>query len=214
MPSTLRIAPALVALVAPVALDACSPPITSQPDAESPLDAATAESGPRDASRPTVDVEVPDVAETPLPDFALTDLNSASSTAGMSVSLSAQRGRVSVWYFATAACQYCVDQVAQLQRMQRELDASTPTRAVRFFVIADLDSDGATSVFTRGNALPVLQDNRVANVQASWMAAIRDVVVVDDEGTRRLVYNLTTRPLTDAVYFNDLKARLGGIANR
>lgn len=174
------------------------------------------DTGPRDVVRPPTDamVAVPDVAETPLPDFALADQNSASSTSGMQISLSAQRGRISAWYFATSSCHFCVEQVTQLQRMQAELDRASPRRPVKLFVIADLDSDGATAAFTMGNSLPVLQDNRVANVQRNWMAAIRDVVVVDDEGTRRLVYNLTTRSLTDSTFYDDLKARLLALSNR
>ncbi len=196
------------------ALQACTPAAPNQPDAEVLADVTDGEA--RDVVRPMSDivVPVPDVAETPLPDFALQDQNRASASSGMNISLSAQRGRISAWYFATSACQFCVSQVAQLQRLQTELDAAAPRRAVKLFVIADLDSDGATSAFTVGNSLPVLQDNRASNVQSSWMAAIRDVVGVDDEGTRRVVYNLTTRPLSDDTYFNDLKARLLALANR
>jgi hypothetical protein len=172
------------------------------------------DSSARDVQNSVVDVEVPDVAMTPLPDFVLEDRNPNSPTYGMPVTLQAQRGSISVWYFATSACHLCVQMVAALDRMQREITASMPTRPVKFFVIADLDSDGATSVFTMGVTLPVLQDNRTANVQANWMAAIRDVVLVDDEGTRRLVYNLTTRSLEESVYYNDLKSRILSFANR
>lgn len=205
--------------VALTLLAACAPP-APQPDAEAPLDASTTDSTSgndatmRDVQTSFPDVEVPDVAMTPLPDFVLNDQNPNSATNGMPVTLQAQRGSISVWYFATSACHFCVQMVADLDRMQREIAASMPMRPVKFFVIADLDSDGATSVFTTGVTLPVLQDNRTANVQSNWMATIRDVVLVDDEGTRRLVYNLTTRSLDEAVYYNDLKSRVLSIADR
>jgi hypothetical protein len=205
--------------VALTLLAACAPPARPT-DAEAPLDASMTDSmqrydsSARDVQNSVVDVEVPDVAMTPLPDFVLEDQNPNSPTYGMPVTLQAQRGSISVWYFATSACHLCVQMVAALDRMQREITASMPTRPVKFFVIADLDSDGATSVFTMGVTLPVLQDNRTANVQANWMAAIRDVVLVDDEGTRRLVYNLTTRSLEESVYYNDLKSRILSFANR
>jgi hypothetical protein len=178
-------------------------------DASEPMDAQ-----PRDAAPRVLDVNLPEVAQTPLPDFALTDQNPGSPTAGMPVSLSGQRGAISAWYFATSACRFCVEMVSQIDRMQREVSAANPRRPVRLFVVADLDSDGATSVFTAGHILPVLQDDREAHVQSNWMAALRDVVVVDDEGTRQFVYNVNTRPLSDSVFFMDLKGRLLALANR
>ncbi len=199
-----------------LSIAACAPPAPPTPDAEAPRDAMTVmdAAGSTDAAAPSRDVEVPDVAMTPLPDFALTDRNPRSATNATAVSLNAQRGKISAWYFATSSCHFCVSMVSQLERLQRELAAANPTRPVQIFVIADLDSDGATAIFSAETTLPVLQDDRVSHVQSNWMAAIRDVVVVDDEGTRRLVYNLTTRPLNDALYFNDLKVRLLALANR
>ncbi len=199
---------------------ACAPAPAPTPDAEAPrdvaaFDASSADSAPRnDVVIGSRDVEVPDVAMTPLPDFTLNDQNTRSPTNGMPISLNAQRGSVSAWYFATSSCHFCVSMVSELDRLQREIAATNPTRNVNVFVIADLDSDGASAIFNAETTRPVLQDNRVANVQSNWMAAIRDVVVVDDEGTRRIVYNLTTRALNEPVYFNDLKARLLAIANR
>lgn len=184
-------------------MDAASSDATSGNDAS-----------PRDAQSTFPDVDLPDVAMTPLPDFVLNDQNPNSPTNGTPITLQGQRGSISAWYFATSACHFCVQMVADLDRMQREIAATNPTRPVKIFVISDLDSDGATAVFTTGVTIPVLQDNRQANVQSNWMATIRDVVVVDDEGTRRLVYNLTTRSLDQPGYYNDLKARLLSIANR
>jgi thiol-disulfide isomerase/thioredoxin len=207
-----------------LALASACAPANPTPDAEAPTDAsadsgamsdaAPRDTGAQDGGAPSGDVSVPDVAETPLPDFSLSDLNPMSASAGMNVSLNGQRGAISAWYFATSSCHFCVSMVSELARLQSELRAANPTREVRIFVIADLDSDGATSVFSAGNSLPVLQDNRTANVQSNWMAAIRDVVVVDDLGTRKLVYNLTTRALTETVYYDDLKSRLLALANR
>jgi hypothetical protein len=183
--------------------------VSALEDASVPMDVA-----PRDAAPRILDANLPEVAQTPLPDFSLTDQNAGSPTAGMPVSLSGQRGAISAWYFATSACRFCIEMVSQLDRMQRELSAANPRRPVRIFVVADLDSDGATSAFTAGHILPVLQDNRDANVQSNWMASIRDIVVVDDEGTRRFVYNVNTRPLSDAFYFGDLEGRLLSLAER
>jgi hypothetical protein len=206
-------------LSAALSLVACAPPPPPTPDAEAPLDvvrmdAAAPDAIEREAGPRALDADLPEVAQTPLPDFSLVDQNPRSSTANMAVSLNAQRGSVSAWYFATSSCEFCVQMVTQLDRLQREITATSPRRPVKLFVIADLDSDGATSVFAVGNSLPVLQDNREAHVQANWMAAIRDVVVVDDEGTRRFVYNLNTRPLNERAFFDDLKARLLLVANR
>ncbi len=160
---------------------------------------------------PTVSVadgNLPEIAAFRPHDFTAMDSNANSPTNGQPITLSGQYGSISVWYFATATCHFCMTMVAPLAQIQREIAAMNPTRAVRVFIVADLQSDGAGQGIVGAEALPLVQDNRTANVQDTLMGNLRDVVVIDQNGERQLVYNLNTRPLTTQMYYNDLKSRL------
>lgn len=183
-------------------------------DAEVPMDVPSTE---RDVQRvppmdvPTVTVpdgDLPEIAPFRPHDFTSMDSNANSPTNGQPVTLSAQYGSISVWYFATSNCHVCATFIPPLEQMQREIAAANPTRAVRVFIVADLSSDGAGQSIVGASTLPLLQDNRTANIQDTLMANIRDVVVIDQNGDRALVYNLNTRPLTTQMYYDDLKARV------
>ncbi|MDP3278590.1 MAG: hypothetical protein Q8Q09_25595 [Deltaproteobacteria bacterium] len=216
------------ALVLSLSLGACSPPAPTQDarvddDAAAPQDSSVTDSAVRDAtardatasevSTPS-DGGIPDVEEVPLQDFLLTDSNPRSPTFNMPVTLSGQAGSVAVFYFATAACAFCTEMAHELDRMKTELAGMATTVPVKFFVIADLDSDGAALPVVQATTLPLLQDTHAVGVQRMWQATLRDVIVIDAERTRRLVYNLTPRPLTQSQNYNDLRTRIVAIANR
>ena len=59
-----------------------------------------------------------------------------------------------------------------------------------------------------GRTLPWLQDVASQNVWVSWGVEYRDVIIVDAEGNRRDVYNLTTHDLAVAANRETLKRKL------
>ena len=61
--------------------------------------------------------------------------------------------------------------------------------------------------------LPILQDTADANVWTSWAVTWRDLVVLDGEGRKALVFNLTTNNLADPDNYATLEARLVEIAS-
>jgi hypothetical protein len=196
-----------------ISLWACTPANT-MPDVDTTFDVPNMD---RDGSsmaqmdNPTstvADGNLPEIAPFRPHDFTAQDSNANSPTNGQPITLSGQYGSISVWYFATATCHFCTTMVEPLARMQREIAAMNPPRQVRVFIVADLQSDGAGQGIVGMIPIPLVQDNRTANVQATLMANLRDVVVIDQNGDRQLVYNLNTRPLTTAMYYDDLKARL------
>lgn len=61
--------------------------------------------------------------------------------------------------------------------------------------------------------LPILQDTSTANVWTSWAVTWRDVVVLDGDGRKALVFNLTTYNLADPDNYATLEQRLVEIAS-
>lgn len=62
--------------------------------------------------------------------------------------------------------------------------------------------------FVMGKAMPLLQDTATTNAWALWQVEWRDVVVLDAEGRRRSVLNLTTNDLSVPANFATLKQLL------
>lgn len=50
--------------------------------------------------------------------------------------------------------------------------------------------------FVAGKTTPLLQDTGLVNAWALWAVEYRDVVILDAEGQKRAVYNLTTHDLS------------------
>ncbi|MDX2009433.1 MAG: hypothetical protein SFW67_04545 [Myxococcaceae bacterium] len=61
-----------------------------------------------------------------------------------------------------------------------------------------------------GKTMPLLQDTAAVNAWSVWQVTYRDVVIVDAEGKRRAVYNLTQNDLAVPANLAALKALLLG----
>lgn len=62
--------------------------------------------------------------------------------------------------------------------------------------------------FVMGKSMPLLQDTTGTNAWALWQVEYRDVVVLDAQGRRRSVQNLTTNDLSVPANFAALKQAL------
>ncbi len=62
--------------------------------------------------------------------------------------------------------------------------------------------------FVMGKTMPLLQDTTSINAWALWQVEYRDVVVLDAQGRRRSVQNLTTNDLSVPANFAALKQAL------
>jgi hypothetical protein len=99
--------------------------------------------------------------------------------------------------------------------MQREFNAmSGLRRPVSITVVATIGSEANPTLLVGMETLPLVLDSPTANVQRDWMSTVRDVVVLDETGTRQLVYNLTTNNLGDMANYESLKGSLLRLANR
>lgn len=87
-------------------------------------------------------------------------------------------------------------------------------RPIAINIVAAIGSESNPTGLTGMETLPLVLDSTMVNVQSNWMAAIRDVVILDETGTRQFVYNLTSHNLGEAMYYDELKAELLRWANR
>lgn len=97
--------------------------------------------------------------------------------------------------------------------MQNELNAVYPD-SIYLFAVNEVgleDSTGEMAVF---GDLPLLQDTVEENVWGTWAVTYRDVVILDGEGRRVGVYNLTVNDLSDPVMYAALKTMLEDALNR
>jgi hypothetical protein len=62
--------------------------------------------------------------------------------------------------------------------------------------------------FVTGKTMPLLQDTAAVNAWALWQVTYRDVVIVDAEGKRRAVFNLTPNDLSVPANLATLKRLL------
>ncbi len=76
---------------------------------------------------------------------------------------------------------------------------------------AGLESGNAS--ITAGRTLPWLQDTTTANVESSWQAGYRDVVIVDSKNFRLQAFNLTDNDLSVQANYEALKKLLTDTAN-
>jgi hypothetical protein len=70
------------------------------------------------------------------------------------------------------------------------------------------------TLLTGMETLPLVLDSTMTNIQRDWMSTIRDVVVLDESGTRQFVFNLTAHNLNESANYDMLKAELLRWANR
>ncbi len=63
-------------------------------------------------------------------------------------------------------------------------------------------------LMTAGRALPLLQDTPAVDAWSAWAVAYRDVVIVDGQGVKRGVFNVTLHDLSVAANRAALKQQL------
>lgn len=91
--------------------------------------------------------------------------------------------------------------------MQTELEREAPGAIVLLSVNA-AGFEAGNADFVMGKTTPLLQDTQAVNAWNSWQVTWRDVVVLDAQGRRRDVFNLTTNDLAVPANFATLKAIL------
>ena len=82
--------------------------------------------------------------------------------------------------------------------------------------ILGVNSQGLESgnpTITAGRTLPWLQDTPTANVESTWQAGYRDVIVVDSKNFPLQAFNLTDNDLSVPANFDALKKLLVDTAN-
>lgn len=159
--------------------------------------------GAEDVSIPLSDYKV-------MSDFSLPDVNPNSASAGENVSAHATRGAITAWYFSKATCSYCRGQFGFLNAMQNEL-SDTPT-SVRILGVNAVDAVAGNETIVVDRTLPWLQDDAAVDAWGAWEVRWRDVVVLDAEGKRLHVYNLTEHDLADEAHYDALKNALEAAA--
>lgn len=117
------------------------------------------------------------------PDFALTDVNATSATYAQRVSPGDYSGQVSAWYFGWATCPLCQAHVVELDAIQDEVDAASPSVPVTILGINEVGREASNDVITDGVDMPWLQDTESENVFGAWPPArLRELKIVDADG--------------------------------
>lgn len=91
--------------------------------------------------------------------------------------------------------------------MQTELEREAPG-AIVLLSVNGAGFESGNADFVAGKTTPLLQDTPAVNAWGLWQVTYRDVVVLDAQGRRRDVFNLTTNDLSVAANFATLKAML------
>lgn len=84
---------------------------------------------------------------------------------------------------------------------------STPVK-VRILGVNAAGLESGNASMTSGRVLPWLQDTASEDAWAKWQVDYRDVVVLDPDGYRVAVYNLTDHNLADATNYVELEKLL------
>jgi hypothetical protein len=96
--------------------------------------------------------------------------------------------------------------------MQAELLATDPGSRVRLFGVNDFGHETGNDFATSGRDLPLLQDAAQREAWGRWQPVYRDVVVLDAEGRRVAVYNLTANDLSVPERYAELLEVLRDVA--
>lgn len=91
--------------------------------------------------------------------------------------------------------------------MQTELDREAPG-AIALLSVNAVGFESGNADFVMGKTTPLLQDTQAVNAWGLWQVTYRDVVVLDAQGRRRDVFNLTANDLAVPANFSTLKAIL------
>lgn len=97
--------------------------------------------------------------------------------------------------------------------MQRNFDALSPA-SIQIVVVNEIGAESATASILAGRELPFVQDVTAARVWRAWGATLRQLWIVDRQGRRADVIDITTRPLTDPSNATSVQSRILEIAAR
>ncbi len=141
----------------------------------------------------------------PVPDFELVDQNLSSELWGQTVSPSDYEGQVSAWYFGSASCPYCVDQLTHLWELEVELrDEAAAEVTILGINPAGFEQWNGTAI--EGHDLPWLQDREDEDVWGVWDVRYRDVVILNGQLHPVSTHNLTSNDLAESDNVEALRA--------
>jgi hypothetical protein len=146
--------------------------------------------------------------------FSLVDVNANSASFNQPVSPAQFSGEVSAWYFSRSSCGYCGKQFGHLNSMQAELATAHPQLKINQIGINQAGYESTNAQITTGRMLPWLQDvdadqDGLSDVWAEqWQVTYRDVVILNGEGEKVDLYNLTTYDLSKPENYSTLKQKL------
>ena len=144
------------------------------------------------------------LADAPVADFSLLDVNPSSPSVGEAVSPRDTLGRVSLWFFGHATCAYCGAQFELLDQLRQEAEAAQPPLDVAFFGVNEAGHESANDTITEGLSTPWLQDTEDVNAWDAWAVEFRDVVILDDQNVPIAVMNLTYNDLSAPQNYDEL----------
>lgn len=98
--------------------------------------------------------------------------------------------------------------------MQRRFDGMTPPAPIQIVVVDQIGAEQLLGSILADRALPVVQDTAAAHVWASWGASLRELWIVDAQGRRVEVIDVTTHALTDPSNATQVQSRLLQLAGR
>jgi peroxiredoxin len=115
------------------------------------------------------------------PDFTLPDDNENSETYRQDVTLSKQRGLVTVLYFGLSTCSVCWRQTYMLQNLLERL-AAEGVQNVMGLVVDHAQGAGSVWAMAQYTRLPILQDPKEMTVWNRFAAEKDTFVVIDPNG--------------------------------
>lgn len=139
-----------------------------------------------------------------LPSFQLTDVNPGSATYEERRGPEDYRGHVNVWYFVHASCPYCRGQFKHLADLAEQITTKDEI-AAHFLAVNGQGHAEAVDLLSEEGTLPVLQDEKDADVWGLWQISYRDVVVANADLQPIARINLTEHDLGDAEVYDALR---------
>ena len=144
------------------------------------------------------------LADGPVTDFSLIDVNPGSPSFEEFVSPRDVEGRVSLWFFGHATCAYCGAQFELLDQLRQEVEVAQLPLDVAFFGVNEAGHELGNDTITEGLSTPWLQDTEAVNAWDAWGVEFRDVIILDDTNVPVAVINLTYNDLSDAQNYDEL----------
>lgn len=92
--------------------------------------------------------------------------------------------------------------------MQRELDQAAGTGRIRILGVNAAGEEQDNGLAVQDRTLPWLQDTPEENAWGDWAVTWRDVVILDRENRKIVVYNLTQHNLVRSAAFDSLRTML------